>query len=250
MRIEELVYGSKGNETYLTLVLRKCDVADTYKLETRRGIYLIYGHDNEVLYIGESTSVKRRIKEHLTPNKGYVELNRKTVAYVEYAYVSADKYERAIMEGLLVNKYKPALNCDDDATKSSMTRMPQQLLNDILFYIKNTNYTDRVISNCLGSYFEQVRGVRNSGVPARTTLPTGFVPSVIITEEMAEEAMKPTEITKELFFEIKGELAAGKETQAELAMKHKVSSLIVSEMKNLKQKRYKAWEKERLELAA
>jgi predicted XRE-type DNA-binding protein len=249
MRIEELVYGTRGNETYLTLVLRKCDITETASLEPRNGVYMFYNKQGEVMYIGETTSIKRRIQKHLNPSGGKKEISRDTVAYIEYAYVQADRYERSIMEGLLVSKYNPLLNCDDTATSASMLRIPKDLLYDMVFYIKNTNLSDRVIARALGSFTEQVEQLRTSGVPNLTELPTGFTPSVVITEEMAEQLNKSIKLTKEDFFTIR-EMQESGIKQGEIASKFGTSVTYISQVKRLNTNRFKEWEKERLSTAS
>ena len=122
MRIEELVYGTKGNETYLTIVFRKIGIEDISKLEARAAVYMFYDKQGKIMYVGETTTLKKRVHYHASRNRktGNQQLSRDTIDYIEYAYIQADKYERAVMEGLLVGKYKPALNCDDKKQSESI----------------------------------------------------------------------------------------------------------------------------------
>jgi predicted GIY-YIG superfamily endonuclease len=249
MRIEELVYGTKGNETYLTLVLRKCDIAEVSKLEKRVAVYMVYSKQGEVLYIGETTTLKMRIGEHLkkTGTKG---LSPENVGYVEYAYVKADRYERAVIEGLLVNKYKPALNCDDAKTRNSMTHISEETLNDIVFYLNNSEYPNSVIAKALGISPYKVENVKERGTNNSLQLPKGYVPSVIITDELAKELKQPNIVTKELFFDIREELEAGNVTPQELSAKHRMSISTVYNIQKLAVGKYKKWEQERIKAVA
>jgi len=249
MRIEELVYGTKGNETYLTLVLRKCDLKEVSKLEKRVAVYVIYSKQGEALYIGETTSLKMRIGEHLkkTGTKG---LSHENVGYVEYAYVQADRYERAVIEGLLVNKYKPALNCDDTKTRKSMTLISEENLNDIVFYLNNSEFPNSVIGKALGIPVSSVENVKGRGIDSQVQLPKDYVPSVIITDELVEELKQTTVVTKELFYAVREELALGKNTHNELSVKYKISIANVYNIRDLTAKKYQKWEQERIKEVA
>jgi predicted GIY-YIG superfamily endonuclease len=250
MRIEELVYGTRGNETYLTLVLRKCELEDVKNLEARRAVYMMYNKQGEVMYVGETASLRRRVYEHLTPNTGKKEITRETVSYIEYAYIQVDRYERAIMEGLLVNKYQPILNCDDSKSRERSNAIPQDLFNDILFYTTKTNLSNKVIAKALGTYDVCVANVRANGLSTRTSLPNDFVPSVVITDEMAEQLGKRDVLNKEDFIAIRDMLESGQYTRAEIAAKFGGSTATISNINNLKLKKYKEWEKERLTKAS
>jgi predicted GIY-YIG superfamily endonuclease len=230
-------------------VLRKCDIEFVNKLETRQAVYMIYSKQGEVLYIGETTSLKMRIGEHIkkTGTKG---LSRENVGYVEYAYVQADRYERAIVEGLLIGKYKPALNCDDDKVRNHMTTLEEDKLNDLVFYINNTDYTRGVIAKALGISVSRIDNLKKRGTHKQIQLPKDYVPSVVITDELLEELKKATTVTKELFFAVREELKTGEFTLQELSVKYKLDAKTISAIKALEAKKYKEWEQERVKEVA
>ncbi|HDR3499676.1 TPA: GIY-YIG nuclease family protein [Bacillus toyonensis] len=245
MQVEELVYGDKGNETYLTLFLNRIEVEDFDKLQNRAGVYIIYNTENEPIYIGETSSVGRRVKEHLIPsNKKRIE--KDTIGYVSFNYLdNADRYERSVIEGLLVQKYRPALNCDDMMLHDGMTERDTSLIRDVIFYIRNTTLSNRVISMALDVNTSFVKNIRTKGTHNAVKLPSGYQPSVTITQDMIEKALVVKRINQTEFNEIREMFEAGQTNQCEIARKYRVSANTIRLIKILASPRYKKWEEQR-----
>ncbi|UTV34859.1 GIY-YIG nuclease family protein [Bacillus altitudinis] len=110
--IENLVYGNEKDSTHITLHFKRVYVDEVNTLDNRSAVYLVYSKDNELMYVGETSTLKTRLYVHLTPSSG-LDISRDTVGYIDYCYLSMDKYERHIIESLLVMKYRPALNAED-----------------------------------------------------------------------------------------------------------------------------------------
>lgn len=74
-------------------------------------VYYFMNYDNEIIYVGRTNNIKRRMKEHFV--KGHLESScYKEVNLVMYAVVNDSKYDTEICETLLINKYKPKYNTE------------------------------------------------------------------------------------------------------------------------------------------
>lgn len=247
MHVEELVYGFKGNETYLTLYLNEVEMSKISTLQTRAGVYMVYNKENELMYIGESKNIKNRVKKHLEPASGKKELSKATVGHVRYAYLQMDRYERGVIEGMLVQKYRPALNCDDAMVHASHTDVDTTLIYDVMFYLKNTNVPKAVIAKAFNVNYEFVNSMDSKGYHCHLTVPANYTPSFSITQEFIEAntMSKGRRLSQTIFNNIRELLEEGTMTQGEIARKFNFSHITVNHIKNLKFLKYKKWEEQR-----
>jgi len=243
MKIEELVYGTKGNETYLTIVLKTVKTEDYNLLENRPAVYKLFDKAGELMYIGETKSLKMRFRNHLSPTSaGHAEIHRGTIGYIEYAYLNIDRYERAIVEGILVNRHNPKYNCNDEEKAKSIRKIPLEVLKDIQFYLRNTNLPARIIGEGLGQPRTLIQSVKHSGTGNDIELPKDFTPSIIITDEFVKNFKAPRKrVTKEVFMNVRNLLDSGMKG-VEVSKVTGVEQTMVSEIKLLKRKKYKYWE--------
>ncbi|MGG5759186.1 GIY-YIG nuclease family protein [Bacillus toyonensis] len=245
LKVEELVYGDKGNETYLTLYFNKVEFKDLKKLQPRASVYLIYNHNDELLYIGETTNLKVRIRNHLSPNHGKEDINKDTLAYIQHAYLNLDRYERGIIEGILVQKYKPALNCDDNHNSDAKSNTDREVILDAMFYTKNTTIADTVIAKSLNMNVGIVRNIRTGISHSHIELPPNYVPTIKISSEFIENARSThTHVTQPLFNEIREQLEKGVKN-FEIARKYNRGLNTVARIKSLATDKYKKWEEQR-----
>lgn len=73
------------------------------------GIYFIYGEERNLLYIGKSSNISNRIKQHMN---GYSEIDysvKDMYKYVEYTKLKCP-VDREIYETYYINKLSPPLN--------------------------------------------------------------------------------------------------------------------------------------------
>lgn len=248
MKVEELVYGFKGNETYLTLYLKKVEQVNFSQLENRAGVYMIYSNKNELMYIGETTSLKRRIITHLGADYGKEEINKDTVSHILYAYLDEDRYERGVIEGLLVHKYRPALNCNDAMVGESRSKVDPVVAQEVIYYAKNTEIADHIIAKALNVDNGFVNNIRNKGYLNHVILPKGYTPKTVITQEFIDEnsAVKQNSISRTTFFEIRELIERGSMKQIEIARKFSVEKSTVTRIKNLHYPKYRKWEEQRI----
>ena len=77
-------------------------VNELINLKNKPGVYFIYGKNKELIYVGKSTNLERRILSSLRERKG---------SYIEYALVSA-KSDLSIYESYYISLLKPPLNTE------------------------------------------------------------------------------------------------------------------------------------------
>ncbi|PDY93210.1 hypothetical protein CON09_08255 [Bacillus anthracis] len=247
MIVEELVYGYKGNETYLTLYFNKVEMAKFNTLQNRSAVYMIYSKENELMYIGETTKLCRRMVLHLNDGRGGKKaINRDTVGYIQYAYLTEDRYERGIIEGLLVQKYKPLLNCDDSMKAGAISKVEKSVIHDALFYIRNTDIPLPILARILGVSQPFLKSIRYGGTFNNEVLPKGFKPSILITDQDIEDNSYSRKwVDQNLFNQIRKLLEEGSLNQSQIAHKYGISDETVRRIKNLVYKKHKQWEAER-----
>jgi len=79
--------------------------------KNKAGIYLFYGANNDLLYIGKTKLLRQRIRQHLLSNDINTELLRHHFVFVRCIYVD-DSLERDIYETYMVNTLRPLFNID------------------------------------------------------------------------------------------------------------------------------------------
>jgi hypothetical protein len=251
MNIEQVVYGTKDNETYLTLILKKNETLQAKDFEKRPAIYKIYGKEEELIYVGETTNLCKRMSTHFAKTKTTSKrFSREDMSFIEYAYVDLDRYSRSIVEGILVAKYRPVFNCSDEAVLEAKTNFPIPFLMDVQFYLRNTDIKDAIIASALGTNRNTIQLIRKSSIGGTLEIPADFVPSVIITDEFIKNYKgKRARVSKELFFKIREEFEKGG-TQAGVARKFGLDDRTVHNIYHLKNAEHEAWEQERVKEVA
>lgn len=80
-------------------------------------LYYFKNYQDEIIYVGRTANLKRRMKQHFTkghlPKECYDEIN--TIMYTE---VNDSKYDTEICETILINKYKPKYNTEKSWSES------------------------------------------------------------------------------------------------------------------------------------
>ena len=72
-------------------------------------VYYFLNYDDEIIYVGRTNDIKRRMKEHFV--KGHLDKScYEEVNKIMFAKVNDSKYDTEICETLLINKYKPKYN--------------------------------------------------------------------------------------------------------------------------------------------
>lgn len=74
------------------------------------GIYLFYGSDGELLYLGKAGDLRTRVVQHLNGKSNTVDIC-KFFDSVGVIYID-DRVYRDVLETMLINLWKPKLNVD------------------------------------------------------------------------------------------------------------------------------------------
>jgi excinuclease UvrABC nuclease subunit len=86
----------------------------TGELPLGSGVYILINRKGKVLYVGESKALRKRLRNHLCGD-GRSKAFYRQIEFIFIAELNAGKYERQIIEGLLVTKFNPPYNCGDRA---------------------------------------------------------------------------------------------------------------------------------------
>ena len=70
------------------------------------GVYFLYNKSNEILYIGKSVNVKKRVKQHISSGRIYMRSQIQKVGYIEMH----SEFESLMFESQLVKKFRPIYN--------------------------------------------------------------------------------------------------------------------------------------------
>lgn len=89
------------------------DIAKTGNFPTGSGVYLLLDKDGKVIYVGESKALRKRLRNHLCGD-GRSKYFYQQIAKVYIAELSVGKYQRQVVEGLLVTQYNPPYNIGDN----------------------------------------------------------------------------------------------------------------------------------------
>lgn len=81
------------------------------RLPTRPGVYVMRGHDGQILYIGKATDLRSRVKSYFTGQdpRPFVRYLDKLLADIEVTITSNPK-EALLLENTLIKKHKPRFN--------------------------------------------------------------------------------------------------------------------------------------------
>ena len=73
------------------------------------GIYLFFNEDNELLYCGQTNSLRSRIREHFYSESSAIKEHRQEVHKIAVSFVK-DPYEREIFETFIIHELKSKYN--------------------------------------------------------------------------------------------------------------------------------------------
>jgi hypothetical protein len=90
-------------------------VEDVRKIPKETGVYVMLDSKNRVLYVGESNDIRRRIQTHIC--KGSSSAFKNEVAYIGVVVSELNRYERILLESLLILELEPSHNIQDGDLK-------------------------------------------------------------------------------------------------------------------------------------
>jgi hypothetical protein len=228
---ETLMYGYGANIKGLELDFIKITDETKYTIENSAGIYLAYNSNDEVIYVGESKTLNKRVPVHFGIGGKFHE----ELAYMMVAYVEADRYERHIIEGILFQKYQPKHNSNDDSLKFK-NKLSAELLHDIYYYVNVKGYPIGRVADGLKVSSGTVSKYANSEL----VLPENYKPVRYVRDSVRN---KYTKITRQSFNEIREIIEKEyKVTNLEIAKRFNTYDSMISQIRNLKTPQFQAWE--------
>ena len=114
-------------------------------------VYYFKNFNDEIIYVGKTGHLKRRMKDHFTkghlPVDCYAQIDR-----IFIAETGESKYDTEICETLLINKYKPKYNKEkkfnEQSTKTNYTLMNLQFKEIFYDYRTNTISKNKIRCRC------------------------------------------------------------------------------------------------------
>ncbi|GAB6447766.1 hypothetical protein bcgnr5390_45240 [Bacillus luti] len=110
-----VTYGYDNDITTCNLSFKRYTKAEKGMIENKVGLYLLLDEKENVIYVGESTTLKERIKQHAY-SVGNSAKFANLITYIGVYYAPMKKYERLLIEGILVNKLNPEFNINEELT--------------------------------------------------------------------------------------------------------------------------------------
>ena len=236
---ETLMYGYGANIKGVELEFTKITDETKYTIENSAGIYLAYNSNDEVIYVGESKSMNKRVPVHFGIGGKFHE----ELSYMMVAYVEVDRYERHIIEGILFQKYQPKHNSNDESINIK-NKLGADLVHDIYYYVNVKHYPVGRVADGLNVSRNTVSNYANSEL----VLPENYEPVRFVKAPLRN---KYTKINQHSFNEIRKVMETEyRVTNVEIAKRFNTYDSVVSQIRNLKTPQYKAWEKLRTRATA
>lgn len=248
-----LTYGHDGNINELPLNFTRISVDMVKALENEPALYLLHNKEGEIIYVGQSVYLKKRIREHLGGTNASAKYS-KLIHGISYSYIAElSFYERMIGEALLINKFSPEYNGTYEKsakrTGNSSRKIPDEILYDILYYAREKRYPYDMVAKALDVPKRTVARYGNGGVGGYIQLPKNYKPRVIL--ETNERMPNRRKINFEMFCRIRDTYESSvkdgrpKLSYKEIATLYGFSPNTVSRVCNLGTDIFKFWEKER-----
>lgn len=122
-------------------------------------VYYFKNSCNEIIYVGRTNNIKRRMKEHFV--RGHLDKQcYEEVVEIMYAKVNDSKYDTEICETLLIDKYKPKYNTEkvfaENFNKTSFN-LPELEFKKLYTYFLNDEFYIELNNPKLPCYFEDAR---------------------------------------------------------------------------------------------
>ncbi|MEQ5976669.1 GIY-YIG nuclease family protein [Bacillus wiedmannii] len=174
-----VTYGYDNDITTYNISFKRYTKAEKGMIENKAGLYLLLDENENVIYVGESTTLKERIKQHAY-SVGNSAKFASLITYIGVYYAPMKKYERLLIEGILVNKLNPEFNIndeiadddDDELSEGNSYQMycidgqqvavsiTQEQFNEIREAIENNNATRKELAAKYGISIQTISHIR------------------------------------------------------------------------------------------
>jgi excinuclease UvrABC nuclease subunit len=137
------------------------------------GIYLFLNSNNEVIYVGRTLTMRRRMREHFINKRNNTTYFIKEVARVEACVIDEPDFDLLeAYEKVIVNRLKPKYNKKNYYPSS----LSEKSLFTVKYLLKNTKYTHQKISEIVGCAKSTVTDINTGKTYKHITLPEDFKP--------------------------------------------------------------------------
>jgi hypothetical protein len=237
--IETLRYGyGEDHVKTVKLEFERFDNITKGDIKRLAGVYMAYNSNDKVIYVGESRNVWQRVPNHFQQARGKF---WKEISYVMVAYIDLDRYERHIIEGILVSKYQPQFNFSDEMINTKPMGKHADKIEDIVYYIKHLNYPYGRVAKALKMGADTVKKYADLPID----LPKDYKPKYYV--KPSKETKQYTKITQGVFNEIRKFLENNPQmTNKDVAEKFNTYGSRIGEIKRLEYPAFKMWEEARL----
>ena len=231
--IETLRYGyGEDHIKTVKLEFERFDNITKGDIKRLAGVYMAYNSNDKVIYVGESRNVWQRVPNHFH-NRGKF---YKEISYVMVAYIELDRYERHIIEGILVSKYQPQFNFSDEMINTKPMGKHSDKIEDIVYYIKHLNYPYGRVAKALKMGTETVKKYADFPID----LPKDYEPKYYV--KPSKETKEYVKITQGLFNEISDFIELNPTmTNKDIAEKFGTYGSRIGEIKNPKYPAFIKW---------
>lgn len=105
-------------------------------------VYYFKNFNNEIIYVGRTNNIKRRMKEHFL--NGHLDKDcYDEVCSIMYAQINDSKYDTEICETLLINKYKPKYNTEkmfNEKFDKTSFELPNLVFKELFVYFLDDDF--------------------------------------------------------------------------------------------------------------
>jgi len=238
--IENIVFGIKPNEIEVELKFEL--MSEPTEIPKGSGLYMIMG-GTEILYIGETTSLRKRIQQHMSGSH-LTEKFKSEWTHILITTTGMNKNIRTLSEALLIEKYDPKYNTSD--TKRLIASYGNmETVKDLVYYLRVASLEFEYVAEEFGLKVETCKNFAKGLVATNVMLDKNFVPNKRL--DLNRTRATKSNITKKLFYVIYDYIHSQGHTQADAIRKFDIPVTTAYNVANIKTAKYERWIQEREE---
>lgn len=212
-----------------------------------KGLYLFKDVKGKIIYVGETKNLRKRLDQHVGGRNNSKKFY-KMIDKILYTELDVSKYERLVIEGLLVLDLQPTYNVTAyDSITKGRSYVDDNVVLDIMYYVNVIGIKPSLVAK----KFNYSKATITTYAAGRTTkkliLPDDYVPKLQIDyNPITDKKRKSQLITKDVFINVKNDIDRNILSGLEIRKKYDIPHATFQSITNLKAKKYQRWEQERL----